>query len=139
MRVERRVIDPSAFAEKGTESVKVQRQCNGRAEKIDHCQVGVYLGYVRFSRFVIWKSSLILDISIDKTGRKGFNREWQWSARPRSPGSARERAAWQAPLPCVFIDQVARIRGRASRAVRSRAEPGNEANATHVGSCRGRI
>lgn len=40
------VIDPSAFAKKGTESVGVQRQWNGRAGKIDNCQVGVYLGYV---------------------------------------------------------------------------------------------
>ena len=40
------VVDPSAFAKKGTESVGVQRQWNGRAGKIDNCQVGVYLGYV---------------------------------------------------------------------------------------------
>lgn len=40
------VLDPSAFAKKGTESVGVQRQWNGRAGKIDNCQVGVYLGYV---------------------------------------------------------------------------------------------
>jgi hypothetical protein len=45
------------------------------------------------------------------------------------PGSARERAVWQAP-PAVndFIKEVGRNRGRASTAVRSRAEvePGNE-------------
>lgn len=40
------VLDPSAFAKKGTESVGVQRQWNGRTGKIDNCQVGVYLGYV---------------------------------------------------------------------------------------------
>lgn len=40
------VVDPSAFSKKGTESVGVQRQWNGRAGKIDNCQVGVYLGYV---------------------------------------------------------------------------------------------
>jgi hypothetical protein len=40
------VVDPSAFAKKGTESVGVQRQWNGHAGKIDNCQVGVYLGYV---------------------------------------------------------------------------------------------
>lgn len=40
------VVDPSAFAKKGTESVGVQRQWSGRAGKIDNCQVGVYLGYV---------------------------------------------------------------------------------------------
>jgi SRSO17 transposase len=40
------VIDPSAFAKKGTESVGVQRQWCGRLGKIDNCQVGVFLAYV---------------------------------------------------------------------------------------------
>jgi SRSO17 transposase len=40
------VIDPSAFAKKGTESVGVQRQWCGRWGKIDNCQVGVFLAYV---------------------------------------------------------------------------------------------
>jgi SRSO17 transposase len=40
------VLDPSAFEKKGTESVGVQRQWNGRAGKVDNCQVGVYLAYV---------------------------------------------------------------------------------------------
>ena len=40
------VLDPSAFSKKGTESVGVQRQWNGRLGKIDNCQAGVYLGYV---------------------------------------------------------------------------------------------
>jgi SRSO17 transposase len=40
------VIDPSAFAKKGTESVGVQRQWCGRLGKLDNCQVGVFLAYV---------------------------------------------------------------------------------------------
>jgi SRSO17 transposase len=40
------VLDPSAFAKQGTESVGVARQWNGRLGKIDNSQVGVYLGYV---------------------------------------------------------------------------------------------
>jgi len=40
------VIDPSAFSKKGTESVGVQRQWNGRLGKLDNCQVGIYLAYV---------------------------------------------------------------------------------------------
>jgi SRSO17 transposase len=40
------VIDPSAFAKKGSESVGVQRQWCGRLGKIDNCQVGVFLAYV---------------------------------------------------------------------------------------------
>ena len=40
------VIDPSAFAKKGTASVGVQRQWCGRLGKVDNCQVGVFLGYV---------------------------------------------------------------------------------------------
>src|SRR5437899_9095073 len=39
------VFDPSAFAKKGTESVGVQRQWCGRLGKVEHCQVGIYLGY----------------------------------------------------------------------------------------------
>src|SRR3972149_3198296 len=40
------VIDPSAFAKKGTESVGVQRQWCGRLGKVDNCQVGVFMAYV---------------------------------------------------------------------------------------------
>ena len=40
------VIDPSAFAKKGTESVGVQRQWCGRLGKVDNCQVGVFLASV---------------------------------------------------------------------------------------------
>jgi SRSO17 transposase len=39
------IVDPSAFAKKGTESVGVARQWCGRLGKIDNCQVGIYLGY----------------------------------------------------------------------------------------------
>jgi SRSO17 transposase len=39
------VIDPSAFAKKGTESCGVKRQWCGRLGKIDNCQVGVFLCY----------------------------------------------------------------------------------------------
>jgi SRSO17 transposase len=37
------VVDESAFAKKGTESVGVARQHNGRLGKEDNCQVGVFL------------------------------------------------------------------------------------------------
>jgi SRSO17 transposase len=40
------VLDPSAFAKRGAESVGVQRQWCGRLGKVDNCQVGIYLGYV---------------------------------------------------------------------------------------------
>ena len=40
------VIDESAFAKKGTHSVGVTRQHNGRLGKVDNCQVGVFLAYV---------------------------------------------------------------------------------------------
>ncbi len=39
------VIDESAFAKKGTHSVGVTRQHNGRLGKVDNCQVGVFLAY----------------------------------------------------------------------------------------------
>lgn len=40
------VFDPSPHSKKGTESVGVQRQWNGRRGKVDNCQVGVYMAYV---------------------------------------------------------------------------------------------
>ena len=40
------VLDPSAFAKSGRDSVGVGRQWCGRLGKIDNCQVAVYLGYV---------------------------------------------------------------------------------------------
>jgi SRSO17 transposase len=39
------VIDPSAFAKKGTESCGVKRQWCGRLGKLENCQVGVFLCY----------------------------------------------------------------------------------------------
>jgi SRSO17 transposase len=39
------IIDPTCFAKKGTESVGVARQWNGRLGKVDNCQKAVLLGY----------------------------------------------------------------------------------------------
>jgi SRSO17 transposase len=39
------ILDPSAFAKKGTESCGVGRQWCGRLGKLDNCQVGVFWGY----------------------------------------------------------------------------------------------
>jgi SRSO17 transposase len=39
------VLDPSAFAKKGTESCGVDRQWCGRLGKLENCQVGVFWGY----------------------------------------------------------------------------------------------
>jgi SRSO17 transposase len=39
------VLDPSAFAKKGSHSCAVKRQWNGRLGKVDNCQVGVFLAY----------------------------------------------------------------------------------------------
>ena len=44
------VLDPSAFAKKGAESVGVARQWCGRLGKLENCQVGVYLAYVYYLR-----------------------------------------------------------------------------------------
>ena len=40
------VIDPSAFAKQGKQSVGVARQWSGRQGKLDNCQVAVYMAYV---------------------------------------------------------------------------------------------
>ncbi len=40
------VFDPSGFPKERTESVGTQRQWCGRLDKVDNCQVGVYMGYV---------------------------------------------------------------------------------------------
>ena len=39
------IVDPSAFAKKGTESCGVDRQWCGRLGKVENCQVGVFLAY----------------------------------------------------------------------------------------------
>jgi SRSO17 transposase len=39
------IVDPSAFAKKGTASCGVERQWCGRLGKVDNCQVGVFLAY----------------------------------------------------------------------------------------------
>ena len=47
------VIDPSAFAKKGTKSVGVARQWCGRHGKVENCQLAVYLGYVSRQEHVL--------------------------------------------------------------------------------------
>jgi SRSO17 transposase len=54
------VFDPSAHSKKGTESVGVQRQWNGRQGKVDNCQVGVYMGYVSHREQVLVDERLYL-------------------------------------------------------------------------------
>jgi len=39
-------FDPSSFPTRGTHSVGVKRQWCGHREKVDNCQVGVFMGYV---------------------------------------------------------------------------------------------
>jgi SRSO17 transposase len=39
-------LDPSSLPKRGTHSVGVKRQWCGHRGKVDHCQVGVFLGYV---------------------------------------------------------------------------------------------
>src|SRR6266446_7810598 len=39
-------FDPSSFPQRGTHSVGVKRQWCGHRGKVDHCQVGVCMGYV---------------------------------------------------------------------------------------------
>src|SRR5215208_8274633 len=62
------VLDPSAFAKKGTESVGVQRQWCGRLGKIDNCQVGLYLGYVARREHALVDVRLYLPASGPRTG-----------------------------------------------------------------------
>lgn len=40
------VADETGFLKKGTHSVGVARQYSGTAGCIEHCQIGVFLGYV---------------------------------------------------------------------------------------------
>jgi SRSO17 transposase len=39
------VLDETGFLKKGTKSAGVQRQYSGTAGRIEHCQIGVFLGY----------------------------------------------------------------------------------------------
>ncbi|MBO0782368.1 MAG: IS701 family transposase [Ktedonobacteraceae bacterium] len=39
------ILDETGFLKKGTKSVGVQRQYSGTAERIENCQIGVFLAY----------------------------------------------------------------------------------------------
>lgn len=54
------VIDPSAFAKKGTKSVGVARQWCGRLGKVENCQVGVYMAYASRIEYAIVNMRLYL-------------------------------------------------------------------------------
>lgn len=53
-------IDESAFSKKGTSSVGVKRQWNGRLGKVDNCQVGVYASLCKDDKSSIIDSRLFL-------------------------------------------------------------------------------
>lgn len=40
------VIDETGFLKKGRHSAGVARQYSGTAGRIEHCQIGVFLGYI---------------------------------------------------------------------------------------------
>jgi len=47
------VFDPSGFPKKGNHSVGVARQWCGRLDKVDNCQVGVYLAYASRQEYAL--------------------------------------------------------------------------------------
>jgi SRSO17 transposase len=81
------VIDPSAFAKKGTESCGVARQWCGRLGKVDNCQVGVFLAYATSAGYAPLDRRLYLpeEWANDKARRKKchvpvdvtFQEKWQ--------------------------------------------------------------
>jgi SRSO17 transposase len=54
------VFDPSAFAKKGTKSVGVARQWNGRLGKVENSQVGIYMAYVSSQEHVLVNKRLYI-------------------------------------------------------------------------------
>jgi SRSO17 transposase len=54
------IIDESAFTKKGTHSVGVTRQYNGRLGKVDNCQVGVYAALAKEDRVALIDARLFL-------------------------------------------------------------------------------
>lgn len=54
------VVDESAFSKKGTKSVGVARQWNGRLGKVDNCQVGVFAALARQNRVTLVDTRLYL-------------------------------------------------------------------------------
>ncbi len=54
------VVDESAFSKKGTKSVGVARQWNGRLGKVDNCQVGVFAALARKERVTLADTRLYL-------------------------------------------------------------------------------
>jgi SRSO17 transposase len=66
------VFDPSAFAKKGTKSVGVARQWNGRLGKVENSQVGVFMAYVSRKEHALVNTRLYLpkEWTKDKKRRK---------------------------------------------------------------------
>jgi SRSO17 transposase len=67
------VFDPSAVAKKGTGSVGVARQWNGRLGKVENSQVGIYMAYVSRKEHAIVNTRLYLpkEWAKDRVRREG--------------------------------------------------------------------
>jgi len=51
------VVDATGFLKQGAKSVGVQRQYSGTAGRIEHCQMGVWLGYASTTARVVREST----------------------------------------------------------------------------------
>ena len=87
------ILDPSAFAKKGTESCGVKRQWCGRLGKVENCQLGVFLAYATDQG----------QAPLDR--RLYLPREWAQDADRRAkchvPESVKFRTSWEIGLEMV--------------------------------------
>ena len=101
------IIDESAFAKKGTHSVGVRRQHNGRLGKVDNCQVGVFLAYATPAGTVLADHRLYLpkDWADDPDRRKETRvpEDVQFRTKPELAGDLVEAVRANGLLPYDWI------------------------------------
>lgn len=87
------IIDPTCFEKKGTESVGVQRQWNGRLGKQDNCQKGVLLGYASPHGFTLVDGRLYLPES--------WASDPECRAKCHVPADVEFKTSWQIGLDLI--------------------------------------
>src|SRR4051794_7667173 len=117
------VLDETGFVRKGEKSAGVQRQYSGTAGRVEHCQVGVFLGYAsRHGRALIDRALYLPEGWAGDAGRRagaGVPGGITFATKPKLGAAMLERAL-DAGVPCAWVagDSVY----GADRALRRRIE-----------------
>src|SRR5215813_4764375 len=119
-------FDPSSFPKRGSHSVGVKRQWCGHRGKVDHCQVGVFMGYVSHHDHALldFRLSLPEDWARDEPRRQACHVPLAIRDQTRQEQCLEMLDAWRGQVPHGWVtgDDALGRHTRFRHALRERGE-----------------